>query len=250
MTVRTDHVPLIFSYPTPRELGRHAGERAAVAIRHAIGANRRARVLLAAAPSQAETLAALVCEPGIDWGRVELFHMDDYIGLPPGAPQSFSIWLRGMLVDQLPPETTFHPMDPSNDPEGEVIRYERLMGDDPFDLVMLGLGVNGHLAFNDPPADLLDRRGAKVVTLDDTSRRQQVDEGHFAAIEDVPRQAITVTIPRLLNAHELIASVPGAQKRRAVADTLARPSGPVHPGTALRTHPRVRLFLDTEADPR
>jgi glucosamine-6-phosphate deaminase len=124
------------------------------------------------------------------------------------------------------------------------------MGEEPFDVVLLGLGVNGHLAFNDPPADLEDPDAAKVITLDRVSRQQQVDEGLFDRFDDVPEQAITVTIPRLLNAVEIVGSVSGKAKRNAVADTLNQPVSGEHPGTALRTHPNVALYLDAEADPR
>jgi glucosamine-6-phosphate deaminase len=175
--------------------------------------------------------------------------MDEYVDLPRTAPQRFANWLTASFLDRVP-AATFHPLDPGDDPEAAARRYEGLMGSEPFDLVLLGLGVNGHLAFNEPPADMNDPRGARVVTLDATSRRQQVEEGHFGNIGEVPRWAVTVTIPRLLNAHEVIASVPGATKRQAVLDTLTRPIGPDYPGSALRTHPRVLLFLDAESDPR
>jgi glucosamine-6-phosphate deaminase len=219
-----------------------------VSIRQAIARSGRARVMLAAAPSQAETLAALAIEPGIDWSRVVCFHMDEYVGLPAGAPQGFANWLRSAFLDKVP-QATFYPVDPGAHPDEAARRYERLMGEEPFDLVLLALGVNGHLAFNDPPADFDDPRAAKVVALDETSRRQQVDEGNFPSMSDVPTHAVTVTIPRLLNAGDLIASVPGSAKRQAVLDTLTQPIGPDFPGTALRTHTRVQLFLDVESDP-
>ncbi|WBQ06079.1 6-phosphogluconolactonase [Kribbella sp. CA-293567] len=248
MTVGIDHTPDLGVYRTRAALGRAAASCAATAIREAIERTGRARIMLAAAPSQAETLAALALEPGIEWSMVECFHMDEYVGLPADAPQVFANWLRSAFLNQVP-KATFRPVAPGADPERAARQYEALMGDEAFDVVLLGLGVNGHLAFNDPPADFDDDRAAKVVALDPTSRRQQVDEGHFGGIEDVPTQAVTVTIPRLLNARRLIASVPGTAKRQAVLDTLARPIGPDFPGTALRTHPSVRLFLDEESDP-
>jgi glucosamine-6-phosphate deaminase len=249
MTVGIDHAPQVSTHPTRSALGQAAAAWAAERIRQAIEWTSGARVMLAAAPSQAATLTYLAEEPGIDWSRVEFFHMDEYVGLPPDAPQAFGIWLHRTFLDKVP-QATFHPVAPGNDAEAAALHYEQLMGDTPFDVVLLGLGVNGHLAFNDPPADLSDPRAARVVALDETSRRQQVDEGHFASLSDVPTHAVTVTIPRLLNARDVIASVPGAPKRQAVQDTLTRPIGPDHPGTALRTHARVRLFLDTESDPR
>ncbi|MEU4194961.1 6-phosphogluconolactonase [Kribbella sp. NPDC026611] len=249
MTVGTDHAPQLSTYPTRAELGRAAGAWAAEMLRLAIAENGRARVMLAAAPSQTETLAALAAEPGIDWSQVECFHLDEYVGLAPDAPQGFANWLRAALINKVP-GATFRPIEVDGDPAVAARRYADLMGAEPFDLVLLGLGVNGHLAFNDPPADFDDPQSAKVVALDSTSRQQQVDEGNFPTLNDVPTHAVTVTIPRLLNARELIASVPGAAKRQAVQDTLTQPIGPNFPGTALRTHPRVKLFLDTESDPR
>ncbi|MFI5697020.1 6-phosphogluconolactonase [Kribbella sp. NPDC051586] len=240
MTV--EHAPRISTYPTRAELGRAAATAAAEHLRKAIATSGRARIMLAAAPSQTATLAALAVEPDIDWSRVECFHMDEYVDLSPDAPQSFRNWLHRTFLDQVP-KATFHPLAPEAGPES----YAALMGDDPFDLVLFGLGVNGHLAFNDPPADFDDPRAAKIVALDETSRRQQVDEGNFATMDDVPTHAVTVTIPRLLNARALIGSVPGAVKRQAVHDTLTQPIGPARPGTALRTHPDVHLFLDTES---
>jgi glucosamine-6-phosphate deaminase len=217
---------------------------AAEVIRSAIVHAGQARVILAAAPSQSATLAALATEPDLDWSRVECFHMDEYVGLPPTAPQSFRNWLHRSFLDKVP-QATFHPLVPEDGPDA----YAALMGDAPFDLVLFGLGVNGHLAFNDPPADFEDPQPARVVALDETSRHQQVDEGNFAELTDVPTHALTVTIPRLLNARELVGSVPGAAKRQAVHDSLNRPLSPAYPGTALRTHPRVRLFLDAESAP-
>jgi len=240
MTV--EHAPRTSTYPSREELGRAAAGAAAEQIRRAIATTRRARIMLAAAPSQAATLAALAVEPDLDWSRVECFHMDEYVDLSPDAPQSFRNWLHRNFLDQVP-QATFHPLAPEAGPDS----YADLMGDEPFDLVLFGLGVNGHLAFNDPPADFDDPRAVKVVALDETSRRQQVDEGNFAAMDDVPTHAVTVTIPRLLNAHALIGSVPGSVKRQAVRDSLTQPISPDYPGTALRTHADVQLFLDTES---
>ena len=249
MTERARQRPYVFSEPTRAAMGRKAGRHAAREIRDALKIRGRARVMLAAAPSQLETLRTLADSEGIDWSRVELFHMDEYVGLPKDAPQGFANWLRSRFVASVP-GAVFHPIVPGEDPEAEAVRYEALLGTEPFDVVLLGLGVNGHLAFNDPPADFADPRGVRVVELDATSRRQQVDEGHFASFDEVPATALTVTIPRLLNAETVIASVPGPAKRAAVAQTLGEPIGPLHPGTALRTHPRAALYLDADSDPR
>jgi glucosamine-6-phosphate deaminase len=247
-TVRT--YPIAVSvHPTREALGLAAGVLAARHLRVALEQQPHATVMFAAAPSQAATLAALATEPDVDWSRVSSFHMDEYLGLDPEAPQGFGIWLERSFVSRVP-SLTFNRMRVAGDPQVDAEAYASRLPEGPFDVVLLGLGVNGHLAFNDPPARLDDPQDTRVVELDDVSRRQQVDEGHFATVEDVPRRAITVTIPRLLRARHIVASVPGAEKRDAVRATLTAVIGPDHPGTALRTHPDVTLFLDEESAPR
>ncbi|MGZ0151829.1 6-phosphogluconolactonase [Kribbella sp. WER1] len=238
MTV--EHAPRVTTSPDREGLGRAAAAAAAAVLRKAIAETGGPRVMLAAAPSQTATLTALAAEPDLDWSKIVCYHMDEYVGLSADAPQSFRNWLRRTFLEKVP-QATFHPLDPDGD------SYP--MGAEPFDLVLFGLGVNGHLAFNDPPADFADPHATRRVALDDVSRRQQVDEGNFPTLDDVPTHAVTVTIPRLLNARTLIGSVPGAVKRQAVHDTLTQPIGPDHPGTALRTHPDVHLFLDALSDP-
>ncbi|MBE1876576.1 6-phosphogluconolactonase [Myceligenerans pegani] len=248
MPTVAEYAPAVTTHPTRAALGAAAAEHAADVLRTRLDRPGIARVMLAAAPSQQETLSALARAKGIDWSRVVAFHMDDYLGLPDDAPQGFGNWLERHFATRVR-GIRFERLRTAGDPEAEAHRYAALMGREPFDLVLLGLGVNGHLAFNDPPADLDDPRAARVVELDDVSRRQQVDEGHFPSIGDVPRRAITITIPRLLHATEIIASVPGTEKRRAVADTLGSEIHGDRPGTALRTHPRVAIYLDTESAP-
>ena len=248
MPTRAEKPITVVAEHTRAAMGQRAGTHAAQVLRDALRGGGRASVMLAAAPSQSATLATLAAAEGIDWDRVDLFHMDEYVGLAPGARQSFATWLDENFVRHVP-GAAFHRIDPG-EAEAEADRYEALLGSEPFALVLLGLGVNGHLAFNDPPADFADPKGVRVVRLDAVSRQQQVDEGHFATLGDVPTTAVTVTIPRLLNAATVIASVPGRAKRTAVAQTLREPIGPMHPGTALRTHPGVTLYIDAEADPR
>lgn len=249
MTALTTYNPTLSIHPDREQLGQRAGQHAAATLRTTLQDNPEVRLMLAAAPSQEATLKALVRERGIDWSRVTCFHMDDYLSLDPDAPQGFGNWLERKFFSHLP-EATFHRINPTRPAEEEALRYGNLMGSDPFDLVLLGLGVNGHLAFNDPPADFADPLPARVINLDPVSRQQQVDEGLFASFDDVPERAITVTIPRLLAAAEIIASVPGTAKRGAVADTLNQPISGDHPGTALRTHPCVTIYVDAESDPR
>lgn len=247
-SVPQEHTPRVVVHRTREDLGRAAGAQAAEALRAALARRGRARLMLAAAPSQEFTLKSLATAAEIDWARVDCFHMDEYVGLAPTADQLFANWLQRNFFDHLG-EVSFHRIRCDGDPDLRAKAYESRMGDRPFDVVLLGLGVNGHLAFNDPPTDLHDPRAARVVRLDDRSRRQQSDEGHFASLADVPSTAVTVTIPRLLRADVVIASVPGWQKRQAVEDALTRPIDGAYPGTALRTHPDATFHLDAESRP-
>ncbi|MGP9614479.1 6-phosphogluconolactonase [Brachybacterium sp. AOP42-B2-9] len=239
----------IHAHPTRQELGAAAAAAAAPILREAIAERGSARLMLAAAPSQSATLQALAATEDLDFTKIDCFHMDDYIGLTPNAPQGFGNWLANELFTLVTPRD-FHRIDVTAAPEDAAAAYREAMGEEPFDVTLCGLGVNGHLAFNDPPADFTDPLSARVVELDQVSRQQQVDEGHFPGLDAVPVHAITVTIPRLLNARRIVVSVPTAVKRQAVHDTVNQPISGAHPGTALRTHPDVHLFVDAEADPR
>jgi glucosamine-6-phosphate deaminase len=226
------------------ELGKTAGRDVADAIRTAIAEQGTARVVFAAAPSQSETIESLVSAPGIDWSRVDAFHMDEYVGLAAGAPERFALWLRRNLFDRLPFRSA-HLIDPGADPGREADRYAALLAAGPIDAVVLGIGVNGHVAFNDPPvADFADPVLVKVVELDEDCRRQQVDDDCFARIEDVPTRAVTLTIPALLSGRQLFCVVPGASKAAAVRATLEEPLSTAWPSTVLRQHPACTLYLE------
>lgn len=226
------------------ELGSTAAEDIATAIRTAIAENGGARIVFAAAPSQSETLAHLVNATDIDWSRVDAFHMDEYVGLVEGAPERFAGWLRRHLFDRLPFRSV-HLIDPGSDAEAEADRYAALIAEAPIDVVVLGIGVNGHIAFNDPPvADFDDPVLAKVVELDESCRQQQVDDECFTRIDDVPASAITLTIPALMAGRRLFCVTPGSLKANAVRATLEEPMTTRWPSTVLRTHPSCRLYLD------
>ncbi|MBI4900974.1 MAG: 6-phosphogluconolactonase [Actinobacteria bacterium] len=227
-------------------LGACTGRRAAEVIRAALEVRGEARVMLAAAPSQTPTLTALARE-AIDFDRVTFFHMDDYLGLPPTARQGFGNWLESTFFSLIEASPEFHRMDPTLAPKAAVKAYSEALGGAPFDLTLCGLGVNAHLAFNDPPADFDDSESVRIVDLDETSRQQQVDEGHFPNLQSVPRQALTVTIPRLLYANVVLCSVIGADKRDAVRNSRALDPDPDVPGTALKLHPAAELHVDREA---
>ena len=231
---------------TRAELGRLAACDIADALREGLRRKHHLRMILAAAPSQSEMLAALRREPDIDWHRVTAFHMDEYIGLPDNASQRFANWLKAEFIDHLP-SLRFEPIDPKANPEAACEHYAALLAEAPVDLVLLGIGTNGHLAFNDPPANLEDPLSVKIVTLDQMCREQQVLDGCFAMLDDVPRRAITLTIPTLLAGHELFCCVPGRHKSAAVRAMLESPISGACPATALRTHPRCTLYLDKES---
>ena len=232
-------------FVTRPEMGIAAAEAAADFLRRSLSEQEIVRAVFAAAPSQNEMLAALVEAEGIDWNRIEAFHMDEYIGLPPAAPQRFAKFLQERLFNRLP----FHAVHliETDIPE-PVEQYERLLKSAPIDLVCLGIGENGHIAFNDPPvADFADPVWVKIVELEETCRQQQVNDGCFAMLDDVPRQAITLTIPALLSGRRLICTVPGPTKRQAVFRTLRDPISTACPATVLRNHAGCTLFLDRES---
>ena len=241
------HPLALHRLPGPGELGRAAGRHAADLLVDRLAEQDTVRVMLGAAPSQEATLATLVADPRIDFARVQAFHMDDYLGLDARAPQGFANWLVERVVRPTGGALQLNRMDTSLHPEAAAAAYERVMGSEVFDLVLCGLGQNAIFAINDPPADFDHPRAAAVVALDQVSRQQQVDEGHFPDLAAVPSHAVTVTIPRLLAARHLIASVPGQAKRHAVAATVHGEPDPMVPGTALKLHPEAHLYVDEES---
>jgi glucosamine-6-phosphate deaminase len=239
----------VCSYATRAAMGRAAAHDIAAAIRARLAAAAGVRMIFAAAPSQSEMLEALIAELGIDWRRVTAFHMDEYIGLAPGAPQRFAVWLQDRLFGRLP-FAAVHPILPEPDADKAAAHYATLLDAAPIDIVCLGIGVNGHLAFNDPPvADFADPNDVKVVELDDVCRQQQVDDKCFADFASVPARALTLTIPRLLRAERLFAVVPGPQKRDAIDATLHGPIATACPASVLRRHADCTLYLDAGSDP-
>jgi len=207
------------------------------------------RMIFAAAPSQVDTLAALRSAPGIDWSRVTAFHMDEYIGLAPDAPQRFARWLDDHIFLHLPFRAV-HRIVPEPDAERAASEYADLLRAGPIDIVCLGIGVNGHIAFNDPPvADFDDPLDVKIVKLDRACRQQQVDDDCFETVADVPEQAITFTVPQLMRGQKLFCVVPGSSKRNAVRDALHGPIATSCPASILRTHPDCALYIDPESDP-
>ncbi len=227
-------------------MGRQAAADIAAELRERLVRQSDVRVIFAAAPSQQEMLDALIREPGIDWARITAFHMDEYIGLPAGAAQRFGLWLRAAIFDRVAFKRV-HLIEASGDAEAACRGYAKLLAEAPIDMVLLGVGVNGHLAFNDPPADLEDAEEVKVVGLDEACRQQQVDDGCFASLDDVPQRAITLTVPTLLGANRLFCCVPGARKQVAVRRMVHEEISGACPATALRRHPRCAVYLDRDS---
>ena len=232
-------------------MGESAARRFHQLVTQSLAAKPLCRVIFACAPSQDEFLSALVREAKADpgaWKRVEVFHMDEYVGLPADSPQNFRTYLLRHFLDFVP-TARFHLIGgEAPSPSEEAARYAALLGQGPIDVIAMGIGENGHVAFNDPPvADFSDPLMAKVVELDEACRQQQVNDGCFPGLERVPRSAITITLPVFANAGSLCAIVPGPRKARAVREALLGQIGPACPATILRTNPRSEIFLDRDA---
>ena len=231
-------------HPDEASLGVAAARDAAVAIRLAVSAGGGARVILATGNSQLAFLSALAATPDVPWRQVELFHMDEYVGLGGDHPASFRRFLRERIVERVGPRA-FHEIRGDVPPEPEAARYGDLLTARRIDLTCMGIGENGHLAFNDPPeARFDDPAGARIVRLDEVSRRQQVGEGHFQSIDDVPTHAITLTIPTLLAAARVQVVVPEARKAVAVRRSLLGPVDKACPASILQRTQHAVLYLD------
>ena len=206
------------------------------------------RMIFAAAPSQNEVLASLAYDKEIPWERVHAFHMDEYIGLSSDAPQGFGNFLKAHIFGIAPFASVSYIDISATDADAECARYATLLGEAPVDIVVMGIGENGHIAFNDPPvADFKDAKAVKPVTLDEICRKQQVNDGCFQSIEDVPRTAITLTVPTLFAGGALFCIVPAATKAKAVKDTLTGEIGEWCPATILRRHTNATLYLDGDS---
>ena len=204
-------------------------------------------MIFAAAPSQNEVLASLIVSDKVDWSRVHAFHMDEYIGLPEDAPQGFANFLRNALFNRVP-FGSVNCMDSTAEPEQEALRYTKLLADNPTDIVVMGVGENGHIAFNDPHVALFDDPvRVKSVELDNTCRMQQVHDGCFTRIEDVPKLALTLTIPALFSAQQVFCIVPAKTKAHAVKTMLEGPVSEACPASVIRRHSAAVLYLDKDS---
>jgi glucosamine-6-phosphate deaminase len=232
--------------PDKSALGRAAAERATTILRDAIAARGQARIVAATGASQFEFLDALTATPGIDWKRVEMFHLDEYLGLPITHPASFRRYLRERLIDRTGIERA-HLLDGEGDVATVLDAVSQAIARAPIDVAFVGIGENGHLAFNDPPADFATEAAYLVVELDEACRRQQVGEGWFARLEEVPTRALSMSVRQILRAREILCIVPDRRKAEAVRACLTGAVTPQVPASALRDHPRATLYLDPES---
>jgi glucosamine-6-phosphate deaminase len=234
--------------PDKHQLGKSAAAEGAEYIRQALAARGEANIIVATGASQFEMLAALVAEPNIHWNRVSGFHLDEYVGLPIAHPASFRGYLWQRFVSRLPlPLRAFHFLDGESDPKGECRRVSDIIRRHPIDVAFVGIGENGHLAFNDPPADFETEAPYIVVNLDDACRRQQLGEGWFPTFDDVPKQAISMSVRQIMKSRAVICTVPDDRKAEAVRNSVEGEVTPKVPASILQRHETCTLYLDRAA---
>ncbi len=231
-------------YNDAYHLGKAAGTAAADFIRRTIDKNGAANIILATGTSQFETLNQLTIEPGIDWSKVVMFHLDEYIGLPITHPASFRRYLLERFLSKVPPLKAAWLINGEADPNAECKRMGELISKYPIDVALVGIGENGHLAFNDPPADFETEQPYIIVELDEYCRLQQLGEGWFTSFDEVPQHAISMSIKQILLSKHIICSVPDKRKASAVAKCLEQPVSNLYPAGILRQHPDCTFYLD------
>lgn len=230
-------------YEDKTSLGLAAAEHAATSLRAAIQSHGKARIIAATGASQFEFLDALTAMPLIEWSRVEMFHLDEYIGLPVSHPASFRKYLRERLIDKTG-ITKYHFMEGDGDVPTVVRKVSAELTASPIDIAFVGIGENGHLAFNDPPADFQTEEPYLIVDLDEACRRQQVGEAWFKDLSEVPKRAISMSVRQILKAKEILCIVPDARKAQAVKLCFEGEISPLAPASILRTHANTTVFLD------
>ena len=227
----------------PQTLGTTAGNAAAALIKTAIREKGSANIILATGTSQFETIRQLI-DAGIDWSKVNMFHLDEYIGLPVTHPASFRKYLRERFLEKVTPLKATYLINGETDPAAEIERLNAIITAHPIDVALVGIGENAHLAFNDPPADFNTTKPYIVVNLDTACRQQQTNEGWFASISDVPLQAISMSVHQIMLSKHIICSVPGERKAQAVKDSLEQPVSNLFPASILQTHADCVFYLD------
>ena len=235
-------------YKTKDEMGAEAAKTGAMAIVDAVNARGEANIIVATGASQFEMLAALSQEPNVAWDNVTAFHLDEYVGIPIWHPASFRLYLWQRFVSKLQyPMRQFHYLNTEGDCQAECDRVSAIIKEHPIDVAFVGIGENGHLAFNDPPADFDTEDPYLVVKLDKACRRQQMGEGWFSTLDDVPQEAISMSVRQIMKSRKIICTVPDERKAQAVKDAVEGPVTPTVPASILQQHDDVTLFLDTEA---
>ncbi len=237
----------IFVFPTKLEMAQASAARAAALLREAIQRRGHATFVAATGASQFEFLEALTGMPDIDWSKTTMFHLDEYIGLPETHPASFRRYLRERLIDRVHPGEVYLIQGDAPDPQAECARLNRLIARYEIDVAFVGIGENGHLAFNDPPADFETEDPYIVVELDEACRRQQLGEGWFRSLAEVPRRAISMSIRQIMRSRAIVCTVPDRRKAQAVRDCLTGEVTPLHPASVLQRHERAYIYLDAEA---
>ena len=234
--------------PTKAESGAAAAKLGAKLIRDAIKKNGKANIIVATGASQFEMLGSLILEKGIDWTKVTAFHLDEYVGTPITHPASFRKYLWERFVSRLPlPLAAFHYISGEGDAQAECKRVGAIIAKHPIDVCFAGIGENGHLAFNDPPADFKTKAPYLVVNLDEDCRKQQMGEGWFKTLAQVPKQAISMSIQQIMKSEAIICTVLDFRKAEAVKNCLTGEVSPMHPASIMQNHPSAICFLDTKS---
>lgn len=234
-------------YENKVDLGRAAASLAAQSIGATLSRRERVNLVFSTGASQFQFVDGLK-EQDIDWSKIAAFHLDEYEGIDKAHPASFRLWLRTRIEEPFKPSVFYYIVGDAPDAEAECRRYAQLLEENPIDLGFIGIGENGHVAFNDPPvADFADPVKIKIVELDEACRRQQVGEGWFPSINDVPRRALTLTVPAIMECKQIISVVPDDRKASAVQKALEGPISTDCPASILRTHPNATLFLDRDS---
>lgn len=235
-------------HPTKQQSGAQAANDGAKAIRQAIADKGHARIIVATGASQFEMIQALVKEPDIAWDKVTAFHLDEYVGIPLAHDASFRLYLWQRFVSQLPlPLASFTYLNGEVEPHAECKRAGERVSAAPIDVAFVGIGENGHLAFNDPPANFETEQPYLVVDLDDDCRKQQLGEGWFPTLDDVPTQAISMSVKQIMKTQTIICTVPDERKSLAVKNTIQGPVTPNVPASILQEHPDTTIYLDEPA---
>lgn len=234
-------------FETRQQMGKAAAEEAARILINTIKEKGEAVFIAATGASQFEFLENLTSTPSFDWSKTTMFHLDEYIGIPHTHPASFRNYLKERLIDKVHPGAVYLIKGDAEDPESECERLGKIISEKGIDVAFIGIGENGHLAFNDPPADFDTEKPYLVVELDEVCRRQQVGEGWFKSLNEVPRRAISMSIKQIMKSKNIICTVPDSRKTQAVKDCLEGDISPDHPASILRKHKNAFLFLDKDS---